>query len=211
MSSIDDKTLALAGIFQAANLVQQIANNGKYDLNAYKASIHSIFNVDPKSTLDVFGELKNLKLGLNSVVILEKMKNKQHDMIRYALSLIHLEKKLSKHPELIEIISQGIQRASNQAEIFSYTHDNVIANLAGIYTDSISTFKFRINITGNQFYLTNTSNVNKIRALLLAGIRATVLWRQLGGNRWQLISNRKTIYNIAAKMLSEITTEEIIS
>ena len=88
-----------------------------------------------------------------------------------------------------------------QAEHFSTMHDNVMANLAGIYTDTLSTFNFRIHVTGNPIYLTNPVNTNKVRALLLAGIRSAVLWRQMGGSRWQLIFGRKQYSEIAKKIL----------
>jgi len=45
---------------------------------------------------------------------------------------------------------------------------------------------------------------NKIRTLLLAGIRAAVLWRQMGGNRWQLLFSRKDIINDAKMLIGEI-------
>ena len=80
----------------------------------------------------------------------------------------------------------------------------VMANLAGIYTDTLSTFAFRIHITGKQNYLTNINNTNKIRTLLLAGVRAAVLWRQMGGNRWQLLLSRKQIVDDAKLLLNEI-------
>jgi high frequency lysogenization protein len=45
-------------------------------------------------------------------------------------------------------------------------------------------------IKGDQNYLANPENASKIRALLLAGVRAALLWRQAGGNRWKLIFSR---------------------
>jgi high frequency lysogenization protein len=38
--------------------------------------------------------------------------------------------------------------------------------------------------------------------LLLAGIRAAVLWQQLGGNRWSLFWSRKKYVATAHKFLS---------
>jgi high frequency lysogenization protein len=32
-----------------------------------------------------------------------------------------------------------------------------------------------------------------VRALLLAGIRAAFLWRQLGGRRWKLVLQRRRL------------------
>ncbi len=41
----------------------------------------------------------------------------------------------------------------------------------------------------------------KIRALLLAGIRSSVLWRQMGGSRLQFIFSRQKIKKTAEKLL----------
>ncbi|RLA21365.1 MAG: lysogenization regulator HflD, partial [Gammaproteobacteria bacterium] len=44
-------------------------------------------------------------------------------------------------------------------------------------------------------------NKNKIRALLLSGIRAALLWRQCGGSRWKIIFQRKKITNTCLQLL----------
>jgi high frequency lysogenization protein len=59
-------------------------------------------------------------------------------------------------------------------------------------------------VQGDQQYLGNQSTVNKIRALLLAGIRATLLWRQCGGSRWKLLFFRKKIQDEAKFLLTQI-------
>ena len=45
--------------------------------------------------------------------------------------------------------------------------------------------------------LRDTDNQERIRALLLAGIRAVILWRQVGGRRRYLIFRRKEILKYA--------------
>ncbi|MGD8349299.1 MAG: DUF489 family protein, partial [Gammaproteobacteria bacterium] len=40
----------------------------------------------------------------------------------------------------------------------------------------------------------------RVRASLLAGIRAAVLWRQLGGNKWKLLFARKKYVAIARQL-----------
>lgn len=201
-----NQTIALAGVFQAAALVQQISWQGNCDLNNATTSINSIFKIDSQSVIDVFGAIDNVNLGLNSIIQLfgndkNTKDQKCQEIARYTLSLIHLERRLIKEKKLLDIISKGIKRAQAQAEHFSSMHDNVMANLAGIYTDTLSTFNFRIHVTGNPIYLNNPVNTNKVRALLLAGIRSVVLWRQMGGNRWRLIFGRKQYSATASKLL----------
>jgi len=45
---------------------------------------------------------------------------------------------------------------------------------------------------------------NRIRALLLAGIRSAVLWYQLGGRRWRLVVYRRRIQHTAANLARRI-------
>jgi high frequency lysogenization protein len=44
---------------------------------------------------------------------------------------------------------------------------------------------------------------NRIRACLLAGVRAARLWRQVGGSRWQLIFSRGRYLNAIDQALAE--------
>jgi high frequency lysogenization protein len=59
-------------------------------------------------------------------------------------------------------------------------------------------------VVGDQNYLGSQNTVNKIRALLLAGIRAVLLWRQCGGSRWKLLFFRKKIQEEAQFLLTQI-------
>jgi high frequency lysogenization protein len=55
-------------------------------------------------------------------------------------------------------------------------------------------------VQGEPTFLQQSDNVNKIRALLLAGIRAAVLWRQKGGRRWQFIFQSNKILETAVNL-----------
>ncbi len=58
-------------------------------------------------------------------------------------------------------------------------------------------------VKGEEKFLSQTNNANKIRALLLSGIRSAVLWRQVGGNRWQLLLKRKYFVSEANRILRD--------
>lgn len=123
---------------------------------------------------------------------------------RYMLSLIHLQKKISRSPHILQTLSRRILQTKKQVEYFSLTHPTVIANLADTYLSTISPFKFRVIIWGSQRLLSVNENMEKIRALLLAGIRSSVLWRQMGGSRFQLVFSRAKIKAMAEKILAEM-------
>jgi high frequency lysogenization protein len=52
--------------------------------------------------------------------------------------------------------------------------------------------------------------MEKVRALLLAGIRAAVLWRQVGGSRLQILFSRAKIKAAAEKILQQIEHNQIV-
>ena len=95
----------------------------------------------------------------------------------------------------MQVIANRLDQAANQLEHFPSNHDNVVANLADIYTDTISTFRFRIQVTGDHNYLTQQRIANQIRVLLFSGIRAAMLWKQFGGSRLHLLFYRKRLLN----------------
>ena len=91
-----------------------------------------------------------------------------------------------------------------QLEHFDVVHPNVTARLADIYMKHISTLGPRIMVSGEHNYLEATDNANRVRALLLAGIRAAVLWEQLGGGRLQFLMRRKLFATTAQEMLNQM-------
>lgn len=202
--SLQNQTLALAGVFQASALVQQIAHTGRCTSSTLETCIQSLFVTDPANTLAVYGELKDLREGLATLesVLSSQSRNQDIEILRYALSLIQLESRLNRNPDMLDVIGSRIEQARHTADHFGYSHGNLMRNLASIYSDTISTLKPRIQVTGDPNVLTVDDNAAKIRALLLAGIRSAVLWRQTGGRRWHLIFNRRKAIT-AAHALSE--------
>ncbi|MDO6440579.1 MULTISPECIES: high frequency lysogenization protein HflD [unclassified Marinobacter] len=204
--SLHDQTLALAGVFQAANLVQQIANNGHCNETSLEACLRSLFATNPATTLDVYGgELTDVREGLVtlSTVMSEQSKQQDVEVLRYVLNLIHLESKLNRKSDMMDVIGSRIEQARHTASHFGYVHTNLISNLASIYTDTISTFRLRIQVSGNPSLLQRDENAAKVRALLLAGIRSAVLWRQSGGRRWQLVMSRRKVIQHARELAEQ--------
>ena len=52
--------------------------------------------------------------------------------------------------------------------------------------------------------LSNEDNAAAIRALLLAGVRSALFWRQLGGRRWQLLFFRNRLSNTASLLKKQV-------
>lgn len=207
--TLTDRTIALAAVFQAARLVQQLANTGNINQQELATCLQSIFRIDVEKAVDAFGDVADLATGLQTLVeqlggrAASGVDNQPKDLMitKYVAGILVLERRLMKNPEMLEKLSKGIERAQSQVEHFSLTHENVIAGLGDLYSQTISTLKPRIMVQGEHLHLSNENNANTIRALLLAAIRAAVLWRQCGGTRWQLFFQRRVVVDEARHLL----------
>jgi high frequency lysogenization protein len=203
--TITYQTIALAGIAQAAHLVQQLATTGKADKAAIQASLSSVLAIDVENPVDIYGGLAGIQVGLKELQAqLSSNKMTNPEQARYAASLVFLESKFSDNPDMQKQVQHKIKIAQAQCEHFGIMHENVTANLADIYHTTISTINPRIMVNGDPSYLTATDIINKIRALLLAGVRSTMLWKQCGGSRWRFIFFRRKILAEVEFLLSEI-------
>ena len=199
-----NRTVALAALLQCAELVRQIAWNGRPDPDAFETSISSILALDAADVDGVYGGLDKLKLGLETLQtqLAGEQQQRNIELTRYAISLLYLERRLAKRPKMEATIREGITGAQQQLEFFGKTHDNIIARLADTYQQTISQIGPRIIVQGDQSHLSNSDNAARIRALLLAGIRAAVLWRQAGGTRWRLLFQRRKLLHEASSLLA---------
>lgn len=189
------QTLALAGVFQAAHLVHELATRGLVDQQTFETSIGSILITDPETTADIYGgDFFNLRMGATSLrKVLLKDSSVAPQILNYAMGILVLNTKLAKNQPMLTAIGQRLDTVKSQAMHFNPTHENVLAALAGLYQDTLSTLSFRIKVQGNPTILQQTGNADKVRSLLLAGIRSAMLWSQSGGKRWKLLFSRKKI------------------
>ncbi len=204
----EERVIALAGVFQAADIVAELAKSGTCDIASYNTLLNSLFNFNPDSTLDVYGNnIQPLQQGLT---VLSQISNNQPgqnttETVRYALSLLALQKQLGKNPGMLEVISSRLNHINYNRTHFSDNSSDLASSISGLYQDTISTLKFRIQVTGNMLHLKDTLVSDKIRVMLLAGIRSAMLWRQLGGTKWQIIFGRGNIEKYSKSLLEDIT------
>ena len=196
-----DRTMAFAGICQAAYLVQKVARDGACDEASLRESLSSILVTDPKQPLDVFGNHLAIRDGYRALV--EQLgadgSQKNAELTRYVVSLIALERKLAKRKDILNMLGERISQIGRQQQHFDLLDEQILANMASIYSDLISPIGPRIQVAGTPLFLQQPLVQHKVRALLLAGIRAAVLWRQLGGSRTQIIFARKKMVELAKR------------
>ncbi|MFT4940919.1 MAG: high frequency lysogenization protein [Paraglaciecola sp.] len=190
-----EKHLALAGVCQAAALVKQIARTGQYDKQAFETSINSIVITDPERSEQVFGQITNLELGFSTLK--NQISNKTHikdtEVTRYVANLLSLERKISGNQKIMTELANRISQTQRQQSFMDLFDHQMMSSLASIYSDVISPAGAKIQVAGDPAMLKQSDNQNKVRALLLAGVRAAVLWRQLGGKRRHILFKRQNI------------------
>lgn len=175
-----DRTLALAGVYQACWLVQRLALTGDADAIASRASLESILRLEAENVPAVYGGVPAVQTGLTELgKFLGGRANP--DVARYLLTLLRLERVLHPKTELMAELALGI--GSVQATQEDIDSPNCIQQLAQLYSQHISPLRPRVLVNGEQAHLRNELIVARIRALLLAGLRSAVLWQQCGGSR----------------------------
>lgn len=202
-----EQTLTLAAICQVAYWVQKLSRTGQIDEAELTILLKSIMNTSPSSTLDVYGnDLINLKVGLTTLTqhLGNQSKNKDPELTRYVVSLLALERRLSKHNKKMSALGDRIEQCERQLAHYDINSETLISSIASIYSDIISPLGTPIQVAGEPEILKQPINQHKIRSLLLAGIRSAVLWRQVGGKRRNILFARSKIVECAESLLKQI-------
>lgn len=202
-----DITLALAGICQASRLVQQIAYQGSANENDVEVMVNSVFNLNPTSTLDVYGnQISHLKLGFQTLKAIHQAVRREKltlELMTYQQGLINLERLINRNDDYSSHLSQKISQLERQKSYFEPMSEGVFNALAGVYVDAVSPVGPRIQVHGSIDLLKKPIIQAKVRALLLTGIRSAVLWRQVGGRRFDFLLHQKTILRQADDFLAQ--------
>ena len=190
-----NQTIALAGAMQALTTLEQLAKTGYSKSNEIETAVSSLFNTQPDSAEAVYGNIGQLESGFDTLerLLTHYASPENTDLLRYIIGVIQVEKTLTRKKDVLNIVSNRLDIAKQQSSHFGVTHENVIGNIADIYSDTISKFRYRIQVTGNINYLQQARVANQVRTLLFAAVRSIILWRQMGGRRWHIVIHRKKI------------------
>ena len=200
--TIEDQTLALAGIVQACLLVRELAVQGHAPEEPLGASLASLFRIDASDVPAVYGGAGQVGEGLRHLrKQLSGQTGKQDlEVTRHVLTLIQLAGQLLRLPDMLQKLGHGLQELDMRQRELGPDAPEVVEDLARIYQQTISTLTPKVIVNGNPQQLNRPENAQKIRAALLAGIRSAVLWRQCGGRRWQLIFSRRKVIHHAREL-----------
>jgi high frequency lysogenization protein len=193
-----DKTLALAAIFQAAGLANELARKGSTDSSVEAFLTQTVLVMDTDNISEIYPSIDGLKPGLRWLegCLLEQGRGLQNagEIIRIALGVIQVEGQFNEHEGVQNTLRTRLENINRQRVMNPDMSSTELNNLLGsAYVDSLGQLRFRVQIRGDAKQLQAAGMAERIRAILLAGVRAAWLWRRLGGRRWHLIFTRGQI------------------
>lgn len=206
MSTPLDQTVYLAAVHTAACQVEKIAHQGQLDEDVLECLIKSLLVIDPPHALATYGDSDRLlKSGYELMIdIMNKSAQDHPDAMRYVVMLLMLERKVINNHKMMQAIGDRLESIKEKALQYGALHDYVINACSKLYEDTISQCGVRIMVTGEPHYLQRSGTPEKIRTLLLAGIRAAMQWQYSGGRRWRLFLFRSQTMAPAQKRLDLI-------
>jgi len=197
------RTLALAGVFQATELVRQAASHGTWSGYAASSCLRSLFALDGETLQEIYGGRQHVRLGAETMLCVLQGESRYTDSLRYTVGLLQVERKFQRQGKMQDRVGRRLQEISTEGQdLDQHDREDLQAReISQLYSDTISTLTPRIVVNGKPQYLKNDRTVDWVRTLLMAGLRSAVLWKQLGGGRFELMFGRKKIISEAESLL----------
>ncbi len=211
MTDIKAETTALAALFQCATQIQRIATTGYYDEHAVACVLRSLLVTDPQTVDDIYAQ-RELSVGFRQIVdsFGKDPSTKTAGCIsitKMALKVISLTSSIERNTKIFNRLSDEIdslKSAITTEHPDFFDGDTAVVNsqnnvhlFGSLYQSIISPNFAKLLIYGEERFLSESENQERIRALLLAAVRAVILWRQVGGRRRFLVFRRKSIIEYA--------------
>lgn len=207
-SNWEYRNIALSAAAQCAILVHELASTGVADSRQLRACVDPLLILNPGSSAVVYPDVAALSKGMTALQQAMGGEGVKQfpEAVRYLLSMTVLQQKLLASASLQKAVRSGIEAVNSHEDLPAqdtdapFPHYFPWAEVARLYQSTISTLSYRIHVAGNPEHLREQHVADKIRTLLLAGIRSAVLWHQLGGRRWHLVLHRKRIRDSVAQI-----------
>jgi high frequency lysogenization protein len=204
--SARNQNIALSAVCLAAQLVQNAARGQAIDEDALTCLLNGVMNRTPDSAEDVYTPVTSLKVGSDIMVhqLSGQASSKDVEVTRYLAGMLSLAKKLMSHETALAKLMDKLSEIERRLEYFDITDPSILANFGDTYSEAISPIGQKIKILGTPAVLSQKTTQSQVRACLLAGIRAAVLWRQSGGRRRQFIFKRNAMLQNAKQFNNEL-------
>lgn len=221
LTTTQQRALALSNVFLTGWLVQYLAAPDMSEqqhtfrhfaqTDAQRRILTGIFaEYEPSrlSSLAIYGRLEAHHPGLRAMaacihpeaLALEITKHplwrrRQGLVLRHAIGLLQIERALYTRKARRQQLQDQLQQIQRRLIFFDGDIMNraILAGLAQIYTDTAGQLRQRLRIQGQMQRLTQPDTIDLIRALLLGGVQAAHLWRELGGRPGDLTWRRRLL------------------
>lgn len=208
LNTLRSQTIALSAMCQSAYLIQQVAMGKIVSSEQLTNLLSGILVTSPDNIFDVYKNIEDLSDGSALTVkqLSGNARGKDVELTRYLAGIMSLSKKVLNNKESLDMLQLGIEQINRRLDHFELDDPSIIENFADIYSKAVSPLGQKIQVIGNPQVLKQANAQNKVRALLLSGVRAAVFWRQMDGKRRQFIFSRKQILQEALLFNKELST-----
>lgn len=212
------RNIALAVVAQCAQLVHSLASTGRADSRLIDACIAPLLVLTPDCVDEVYPDVSLFNSGLQALQhsLSNEGVKEFAEPIKYVLAMTVLQQQLMSEPSMQALLRQRLQIRHSLLADPADAEDGQLpegppqtydfAVIAALYQDTISRLSMRIHVKGAPEHLRKQLVADKIRALLLAGIRSALLWHQLGGRRWHLFIYKRRIRDCVADIRRRLIT-----
>lgn len=206
MAEPESQVVALATLLLHCQSVDQLARTGVVPPERLRTTMLVLLDQSYQGALAQCRAADHLHLGLELLepFLRGEQRSLGPEVLRYMVGILYLQRRLLRDTATRQRIYAGIEHAGNQAKLFSPKHDNVIANVAQCYQDTLGKYHFRIQVRGESGFLRQPAVADRVRCMLFAAVRAAVLWHQAGGRRWHLMLRRRALLAQAHSLKSRI-------
>ena len=151
--------------------------------------------------------MSGVRLGLEQLIAQLDGATRDLAMTRLVLNVMRLARRLDRNAPMRDALRAGIEAIARQVNALGVCMPSVQTRLAELYCETLSHVRPRVIVHGNPVHLGNPHDVEQIRAMLLAAVRAAVLWQQVGGGQFRLLLRRREYAMLARGLLTRCTLD----
>lgn len=199
--------LCLCALVDAVLGVRELAQEGRTNLEERSALLEAVFAFDADSPALLFGRSPRLAAMIEATrTRFAKADARHDDVVRLAAQVLALSRRLWRDSSAGQRLLKSLEPAVRQRQQLGLLHDYTVQSLAQAYVEGVSPLSAPIRVFGNATYLAQPRVAAQVRALMLAAMRAAVLWRHLGGNGWSLYFRQRHWQRVVAALPEQLAT-----
>lgn len=187
------QALSLCALLDCLTAVRELATQGRTDLARRSPLLDAILDFDGAEPATLYGPAFDFAPGARAgAAMFSRTFTQSDELLRLAAEIIALSSRLRQSASAGAKLQTALQTAIRQRDAFGISHDYTVQSFAQAYVDGVAPLGARIMVSGDPTWLKQERVAAQIRALLLAAMRAAILWRHLGGSLWSLWLRRRT-------------------